>query len=168
MPEPGQLRPAIQRVASALAGHGVQSPVRELDASTATAADAAAAIGTTVERIVKSLVFATDAERVLVLASGSNRVDTGKLGGLLGRPVKRADAQQVRDATGFSIGGVPPVGHAAPLPVYIDQDLLRYDVVWAAAGTPNSVFAITPNDLIRVTAGRVVDVRVEPAGPAAG
>jgi len=158
MPEAGQNPPAVQRVVAALAALGVEPRVRAFDSSTATAADAAATIGTTVERIVKSLVFAAADGPVLVLVSGVNRVDTTKLSALLGRPARRADAALVRQATGFAIGGVPPVGHAAPLPVYVDRDLLQYDLVWAAAGTPNAVFPITPGELVRVTGGRVADV----------
>lgn len=158
MPEAGQNPPAVQRVVAALAALGVEPRVRAFDSSTATAADAAATIGTTVERIVKSLVFAAADRPVLVLVSGVNRVDTTKLSALLGRPARQADAALVRQATGFAIGGVPPVGHAAPLPVYVDRDLLQYDLVWAAAGTPNAVFPITPGELVRVTGGRVADV----------
>ena len=154
---------SARRVAAALAAAGVQTRVRQLDASTATAVDAAAAVGTSVERIVKSLVFAAGDEPLVVLASGTNRVDPGKLRALLGQPVKRADADLVRAATGYAIGGVPPVGHTRPLPVYVDRDLLQYDEVWAAAGTPNAVFPIQPAELVRVTGGRVADVKVEPA-----
>ena len=141
---------------------GLQVEVREFRDSTATAQEAAEAIGTSVERIVKSLVFATsDGQPLLVLVSGANRVDLGRLSDVVGQPVGRANANQVRQATGFAIGGVPPVGHETQLPVYVDADLLQYDQVWAAAGTPNSVFAITPDDLVRVASGQVVAVKAE-------
>jgi prolyl-tRNA editing enzyme YbaK/EbsC (Cys-tRNA(Pro) deacylase) len=94
-------------------------------------------------------------EPVLVLASGPNRVDVAKVGQLLGTPIKRANADQVRALTGFAIGGVPPVGHAQRLTTFVDGDLLQYDEVWAAAGTPNAVFSIAPTELVRITAGRV-------------
>jgi len=150
---------AVARVTAALATHGFEHlPVREFDASTATAADAAAAIGTTVGRIVKSLVFMAGAEPILVLASGPNRVDVAKVGRLVGQPITRARAEQVRQATGFSIGGVPPIGHVQPLTTYVDRDLLQYDAVWAAAGTSNAVFCIPPEDLVRITGGVVDDV----------
>jgi prolyl-tRNA editing enzyme YbaK/EbsC (Cys-tRNA(Pro) deacylase) len=157
-----QRGPAVERVRASLAALGVTIDIREFDASTATAADAAAAIGTSVGRIVKSLVFSADGRPILVLASGPNRVDLGKLASLVGQPVKRADADQVRQATGFAIGGVPPVGHLQPLPVFVDADLLQYDLVWAAAGTPNTVFAIPPDTLVRASGGQVVDLKVSP------
>jgi prolyl-tRNA editing enzyme YbaK/EbsC (Cys-tRNA(Pro) deacylase) len=128
---------------------------------TRTAQDAARAIGTTLGQIVKSLVFVADGRPVLVLASGSNRVDLPKLAQLAGAAsVDRAGADTVREATGFSIGGVPPVGHALPLDVFIDQDLLRYDIVYASAGTPTTIFPIGPADLVRITGGRAVDVGI--------
>jgi prolyl-tRNA editing enzyme YbaK/EbsC (Cys-tRNA(Pro) deacylase) len=150
---------AVSRVTAALAAHGLENlPMREFDERTATAADAAAAIGTTVGRIVKSLVFLAGERPILVLASGPNRVDVDKVGRLVGQPITRANADRVRQVTGFSIGGVPPVGHVQPLTTYVDQDLLQYDAVWAAAGTPNAVFCIPPSDLVRITAGKVDDV----------
>lgn len=160
------MHPAIERVRAALAAASLDVEVVEFAESTRTAAEAAAAIGTTPARIVKSLVFLAGHSPVLVLASGANRVDTRKLAAACGQPVKRADAEQARAATGYVIGGTPPVGHTHPLPTYVDADLLAYDRVWAAAGTPNAVFAITPVDLVRLTAGRVLDLRAddEPAG----
>ena len=148
-----------ERVRAALAVHGLaDAPVREFSESTATAVDAATAIGTTVERIVKSLVFVAGEQPVLVLASGPNRVDTDKLARLVGQPIRRANADQVRTWTGFAIGGVPPLGHSQSLTTFLDQDLLGYDEVWAAAGTPNAVFAIHPNELVRVAQAQVADV----------
>lgn len=154
-----------ERVRAALAAHGLSDvPMREFAESTATAIDAAAAIGTTVERIVKSLVFAAGDQPVLVLASGPNRVDLTKLAALVGAPLRRANADQVRAWTSFAIGGVPPVGHSQQLRTYLDEDLLRYDQVWAAAGTPNAVFAIDPRVLVRISGARVAQLaEVAPA-----
>jgi prolyl-tRNA editing enzyme YbaK/EbsC (Cys-tRNA(Pro) deacylase) len=158
-PTPSRLG-AVERVRAALAALGLPDvSVRQFAESTATAAEAAAAIGTTVERIVKSLVFMAGDQPILVLASGPNRVDLDKVAPLVGQPVKRANADQVRELTGFSIGGVPPVGHAQPLRAVVDRELLQFDEVWAAAGTPNSVFSITPGELVRITAGQVADVK---------
>jgi prolyl-tRNA editing enzyme YbaK/EbsC (Cys-tRNA(Pro) deacylase) len=159
MPHAGQEREPIQRVCDALAAKGIQPQVREFAAGTRTASDAAAAIGTTPARIVKSLIFVAGDQPIVVLASGANRVDTGKLHGHTGRPVRRARPDEVREATGFSIGAVPPLGHLKQLPIYVDRDLLQYDVVWAAAGTVNAVFSITSNALVRVSGGQVIDVK---------
>jgi prolyl-tRNA editing enzyme YbaK/EbsC (Cys-tRNA(Pro) deacylase) len=143
----------------ALVACGLPDPsIKEFDASTATAQHAAEAIGTSVERIVKSLVFMASAQPILVLASGPNRVDTHKVAQLVGQAITRANADQVRAFTGFAIGGVPPLGHATPLQTLIDRDLLQFDEVWAAAGTPNAVFPIDPRRLVEVTGGRVEDV----------
>jgi Cys-tRNA(Pro) deacylase len=150
------------RVRVALQAGGVATEVVEFPHSTRTAADAAAVVGTTVGQIVKSLVFVADRQPVLVLTSGANRVDAGKLArAARARRVEKAAADVVRDVTGFAIGGVPPVGHARPLPVYIDRDLLDFEIVYAAAGTPTSVFPIAPAALQRITAGAVVDLREE-------
>ena len=128
---------------------------REFPEGTRTAQDAAAAIGCTVGQIVKSLVFLRDAEPILVLCSGANTVDARRLG------LNKADASVVRRATGFAIGGVPPYGHPAPLETLVDEDLLAYDEIWAAAGTPRSVFPLTPAELVERTGGTVA--RVSPA-----
>jgi prolyl-tRNA editing enzyme YbaK/EbsC (Cys-tRNA(Pro) deacylase) len=149
----------IERVRAALAEHGLGDvAVREFPEGTATAAAAAAAIGTIVERIVKSLVFMAGDRPVIVLASGPNRVDTTKLAELTGAKITRANADQVRQATSFAIGGVPPVAHPEPLVTYCDRDLLQYDQVWAAAGTPNTVFPMDPRTLVRMTRAEVVDI----------
>ncbi len=133
--------------------------VRRFPSGTRTAADAAAAVGCDVAQIVKSLVFSGDDEPVLVLTSGANRVDTTKVATALGaHRVVRADADLVRSATGFAIGGTPPFGHPSPLPTLVDPDLLGHDVVWAAAGTPDSVFALSPDVLVTRSGGRVTDV----------
>lgn len=153
------MHPNAQRVQGILAGLGVAGEVVELAASTGTAAEAAAAIGTTVERIVKSLVFAAGDEPVLVLASGANRVSLTRLAQHLGRPARRPDADAVKRWTGFPIGGTPPVGHATPLRTLIDRDLLQHPELWAAAGTPHAVFRTHPDELLRITGGEVVDIK---------
>jgi prolyl-tRNA editing enzyme YbaK/EbsC (Cys-tRNA(Pro) deacylase) len=159
------MKASARRVAEALDAAGVQTTVSECAQSTRTAEQAAAAVGTTVGRIVKSLVFMAGQEPLLALVSGANRLDTERLAAHLGRPVRRASADEVRDATGFGIGGVPPVGHGRPLAVVIDRDLVAYDVVYAAAGTPHAVFPITPSDLQRITGGVVVDLAARSSRP---
>jgi prolyl-tRNA editing enzyme YbaK/EbsC (Cys-tRNA(Pro) deacylase) len=150
------MRPAT--AASALrvqASLGPAYHVLEFDATTRTAADAAAAIGCTVAQIAKSLVFRaeTSGRAVLVVASGVNRVDEAKVGAILGKPIGRADADFVRAKTGFAIGGVPPVGHSEPSATLIDEALFAFAEIWAAAGTPNAVFRLTPADLLSLTGG---------------
>jgi prolyl-tRNA editing enzyme YbaK/EbsC (Cys-tRNA(Pro) deacylase) len=133
--------------------------VLEFEAGTRTSAEAAAAVGCSVAEIAKSLIFkAADGRPVLVIASGANRVDENKVRALLGQRIERADADFVRAATGYAIGGVPPIGHATAPIVVIDASLQRFARVWAAGGTPNAVFSLTPADLIRLTGGRVADV----------
>ena len=151
---------ATDRVAEALRSHGVAVDIREFPEGTRTAEQAAAAVGTSVAQIVKSLVFLADGKPVLVLASGANRVDLIKLAGACNaHTARRADADTVRRVTGFVIGGVPPLGHAEPLAVLIDRDLLQYEMVYAAAGTPHAVFAVDPRVLQVVTAAVVADLR---------
>jgi prolyl-tRNA editing enzyme YbaK/EbsC (Cys-tRNA(Pro) deacylase) len=134
--------------------------VLEFDESTRTAADAAAAIGCTVGQIAKSLIFrATESGRpVLAIASGSVRVDERRLSSLLGEDIGRADAEFVREHTGFAIGGVPPVGHRSQPIIYIDETLLGFETIWAAGGTPNAVFRLRPDDLVRLTGGQVAAI----------
>lgn len=156
--------PNIERVRERLREQGIETQPVEFAESTRTSADAAAAIGTTVAQIAKSLVFMADGKPVLVIASGANRVDTKKLGALLNARITRADADAVRQATGFPIGGVPPVAHATPLRTLIDEDLLTYPSIWAAAGTPNAVFETTPADLVKMTNGQVADLKEQPKG----
>jgi prolyl-tRNA editing enzyme YbaK/EbsC (Cys-tRNA(Pro) deacylase) len=135
---------------------GLDLDVREFPDGTRTAADAARAIGCAVDQIVKSLVFIADAQPVLVLTSGGNRVDVVKLGREAGAvAVRKADAEEVRAATGYAIGGTPPFGHARPLRCFVDQDMMPFDRVWAAAGTPEGVFPLTPQDLVRASGGTV-------------
>ena len=143
---------STSRVQDALAAAGVHARVVEMPQTTRTAADAAKAIGCEVAQIAKSLVFRSGDEAVLVIASGTNRVDASRLG------LEKADAEFVRQKTGFAIGGVPPVGHITPVRTLIDEDLLRFDRIWAAAGTPNAVFELTPADLPRITGGTVLKV----------
>ncbi|MGH2398977.1 MAG: YbaK/EbsC family protein [bacterium] len=151
---------ATDRVVEAFRARGVTVEIQEFPEGTRTAEQAAAAVGSSVGQIVKSLVFIADGRPVLVLASGANRVDLIKLARLCGaEAARRADADTVRRVTGFVIGGVPPLGHAEPLAVLIDQDLLQYEIVYAAAGTPHAVFAIDPRVLTSVTVGIAVDLR---------
>ena len=157
---PEERSPSARRVQEALAARGLACTVVELPASTRSATEAAQAIGCRVEQIVKSLVFRGQrtGKPVLVLASGTNRVDEARLGELLSEPIQKASADYVREHTGFAIGGVPPLGHAEPLQTFIDRDLLQYDEIWAAAGTPNAVFKLAPTHLEQMTGGRVVAI----------
>jgi len=150
---------AVERVRQALLAQGLPVEITEFSQSTATSQQAADALGVPVATIVKSLVFLAGEQVILVLASGANQVDTEKLAQAAGGKVRRPDADRVKEATGFVIGGVAPVGHTRPLPTYIDADLLRYDQLWAAAGSPYAVFPITPQDLVRITGGKVVDLK---------
>jgi prolyl-tRNA editing enzyme YbaK/EbsC (Cys-tRNA(Pro) deacylase) len=153
---------ANARVAGALAAagaHEAAAGVRRLDESTHTAAAAAAALGVPVGAIVKSLVFTADGEPLLVLASGDHLVDTDRIAAALGAAaVRRADPETVRSATGFAIGGVAPVGHPAPLRTVVDTHLATYPQLWAAAGTPDSIFPTHYDELLRVTGGVALDV----------
>lgn len=172
------LSPSAQRVQQALLAHGLQAQVVELPSSTRTAMEAAQAVGCQVGQIVKSLIFKArrSGRPLLVVASGANRVDERKIETLIGEPLGKADAEFVRAHTGYAIGGVPPLlfdqpGKPAKSPIvaFIDRDLLQYEWVWAAAGTPHAVFKLDPRDLIRLSGGEVVDLRVESAtsGPPA-
>ena len=138
---------------------GLSPHVREFPEGTRTAEDAARAIGCAVGQIVKSLVFVAGTEPFLALTSGPNRADVARLTHLVGRPVRRADAEEARIATGFSIGGTPPFGHPRPLRVFLDRDLLAHGEVWAAAGTPSSVFPIAPGDLVRAAGAEPADFK---------
>jgi prolyl-tRNA editing enzyme YbaK/EbsC (Cys-tRNA(Pro) deacylase) len=153
------MHPNAERVREALASAGARAEVVEFPEGTRTSADAAAAIGTTIAQIAKTLVFLADGQPVLVIASGPDRVSEERLGEHLGATISRADAEAVRDATGFPIGGVPPVGHSRRLRVVIDSALLEHEEIWSAGGTPNAVFPTTPAELIRLTGAEVVDVR---------
>lgn len=149
------------KVKAALNKAGVDSKVLELSASTHTSQEAASALGTGIGQIAKSIVFKVGDDVngvVLVIASGSNRVAVSKLEALLNKTVRKANAELVKAATGFPIGGVPPLGHDSPIQTIIDADLMTYDTVWAAAGTSHSVFNVTPVELVRITAGQVADI----------
>jgi Cys-tRNA(Pro) deacylase len=155
-----------QRVADAARQIGLDISIKEFTETTRTAEDAAGAIGCTVAQIVKSLLFMVDGQPTLALISGPNRLDEAKLATLCGvgkKKVKRADADTVRQATGYAIGGVPPFGHKTKLPVYIDRDFWQFEIIWAAAGTPNAVFPINPAAMVRVTGGVIADLKVENA-----
>jgi prolyl-tRNA editing enzyme YbaK/EbsC (Cys-tRNA(Pro) deacylase) len=149
---------APQRVQAALSAAGIAARIEEFPSSTRTAQEAANAVGTGVGQIVKSLVFLAGGAPVLALVSGANRLDPQRLAALTGAAIGKADAEAVRQATGYAIGGVPPTGFPAAIPTFIDRDLLQYGVVWAAAGTPRHVFPITPQELVRITGGRVADL----------
>jgi prolyl-tRNA editing enzyme YbaK/EbsC (Cys-tRNA(Pro) deacylase) len=155
----GPTHPAAVSVQEVLNRLGLESQVVEFPSSTRTAREAADTIGTTVAQIAKSLVFVAGDEFILVVASGKNRVNEKKLKELFGVKVKRADAEQVRQATGYAIGGVPPVGHPRPLRTLIDEDLMIYPEIFAAAGTPRAVFRLTPDDLFRITQGEIMDLK---------
>lgn len=145
-----------RRVIEAARNLGIDIAPREFPEGTRTAADAAAAIGVELGQIVKSLVFSVDDELVIALVSGDNMLDEARLADAAGGAhASRVDAEQVRAATGYPVGGVPPIGHATPLRVFVDEDLLRFDEVWAAAGTPHHNFAVAPGELVRVTGARV-------------
>ena len=156
-----ELSPSAQKVQSALQALGVSLQVVELPASTRSAVEAAQAVGCQVGQIVKSLIFKKmhSDQALLVLASGMNRVNEEKIGALIGEPIGKADAEFVRQQTGFVIGGVPPVGHSQMLHTLVDEDLLQYTEIWAAAGTPNAVFCLAPSDLLKITLGQVVQVK---------
>jgi len=159
--ESHQLSSSAKKVQEVLKVLGLELQVVELQETTRTSADAARAVGCAVGQIAKSLIFRGQRTQrpILVIASGSNRVNEKRVGELISEPLGKADADFVRQKTGFVIGGVPPVGHAEKLEVFIDEDLLRYNEIWAAAGTPNAVFRLTPSDLVRMTEGRVIGIK---------
>ena len=158
-----KLSASAQRVQQALEAQGVDLRVIELPDSTRTAVEAAQAVGCEVGQIVKSLIFKGKKTRqpYLVLVSGANRVDEKKLHRIVGEKIGKADADFVRAHTGFAIGGVSPVGHKEPLQTVVDEDLLSFGQLWAAARTPHAVFALTPADLQKLTGGQVEDVKRE-------
>ena len=158
MPEP--LTPSAQKVQDALAAQGFSYQVVESPTPSRTAAEAARLVGCQVAQIAKSLVFRMkqSGRPVLVIASGANQVNEWRIGALLKEPLEKAPAAFVREHTGFAIGGVAPLGHPKPLDTFIDQDLLKLQEIWAAAGTPNALFRLVPGDLAKMTGGRVVKV----------
>jgi Cys-tRNA(Pro) deacylase len=149
---------APSRFEAWLKSAGLELEVRRFPEGTRTAEDAAKAIGCEVGQIVKSLVFTAGGEAVVALVSGANRLDLAMLAALAGGRADKADAEQVRSATGYAIGGVPPFGHARRLPVFMDRDLERYEVVWAAAGRPDTVFPITPARLVELSGAQVAEL----------
>jgi prolyl-tRNA editing enzyme YbaK/EbsC (Cys-tRNA(Pro) deacylase) len=155
------LSQSAMKVQQALDAIGLPLEVIELPESTRTSQEAAQAIGCQVGQIAKSIIFQalTSHRPVLVIASGPNRVSEKVIEALLGEAIRKADADFVRQRTGFVIGGVPPVGHAETLVTFIDQDLLEYREIWAAAGTLHAVFRLSPDDLIRMTGGRIISVK---------
>lgn len=154
--------PAALRIQQLLVDAGIESNVFEFEQPTRTSAEAAAAIGCAVAEIAKSVVFRTreSGQAVIVVASGDNRVSEDKVSKLVGEELGRADADFVREATGFAIGGVAPLGHPTPVKLLLDTDLQRFATIWAAAGTPFSVFALSPAALARLTRASWCDVRL--------
>ncbi len=157
----GKLSSSAQRVQNALNAIGLRLEVVELSSSTRTSAEAAMAVGCDVAQIAKSLIFRTchTDKPVLVIASGANRVNEKRIAELMGEDICKANADYVRQHTGFAIGGVPPVGHLEQIPTFIDEDLLRFGEIWAAAGTPHALFKLSPEDLLRATSGKVISVQ---------
>jgi prolyl-tRNA editing enzyme YbaK/EbsC (Cys-tRNA(Pro) deacylase) len=152
---------STERVRAALRDQGIDREIVTFEAPTRTAADAATALDCDIGQIVKSLVFRgeTSDRPVLVVASGAGRVDEAMVADAIGEPIGTADAAFVRGRTGFAIGGVAPLGHLEPPIVVVDEDLLRLDVLWAAAGAPNAVFTLGPDELVRISGGQVARVR---------
>jgi Cys-tRNA(Pro) deacylase len=158
-----QLSPSAQKVQDTLQSLGFNLQVIEFQQTTRTSAEAAQAVGCEVGQIAKSLIFRSkqSGKAILIIASGANRVDEKKIRALVGEKVEKPDADFVREQTGFAIGGVPPVGHTQKIETLIDEDLLKFDFIWGAGGTPNAVFKLTPQDLVKMTDGRVVNIRVD-------
>lgn len=157
-----EISSSAKKVQDALKCAGIEAKVVELPDSTRTAVEAAQAIGTTVAQIVKSLVFRgqTSGKAILIEASGINRVNEKAVAAILGESIGKADADFVREQTGYAIGGIPPLGHAHEMgAVLIDEDLLQYDELWAAAGTPHAVFRLTPDELVKIAGGKVVSIK---------
>jgi prolyl-tRNA editing enzyme YbaK/EbsC (Cys-tRNA(Pro) deacylase) len=155
------LSASAQKVQETLVSGNFNLEVIEFIESTRTSADAAARVGCSVGQIAKSIIFQgkKSGKPILVIASGSNRVDEKKVAALVGEPIGRANPEFVRDVTGYAIGGIPPLGHATPLQPLLDEDLFQYEQIWAAAGTPNAIFQLTPADLLQMTGGQKANVR---------
>ena len=156
-----ELSSKARKVQDALKSHGLSCQVTEMQETTRSAMDAAQAVGCQVGQIVKSLVFMGKKTKkpILVVASGANRVNLKRLGKILSEPIKMADPDFVHSKTGFAIGGVPPLGHSQPLEIFIDEDLLKFKEIWAAAGTPHALFKLSPDDLEKITDGQVISVK---------
>jgi prolyl-tRNA editing enzyme YbaK/EbsC (Cys-tRNA(Pro) deacylase) len=153
------VKPAAARFQAALDALGLRRSVIELPVEARTSQQAADAVGVGVGQIAKSLVFMVDGAPVMVIASGVNRVDERKLASLAGGKVRRADADTVKKATGYTIGGVPPFGHDTALRLWIDEDLLRHDLIYAAGCVPECIFPLAPAELLKATGGTVADVK---------
>ena len=156
-----QLSPSAQKVQDALRSLGFDLTVIENTESTRTAQEAADRVGVTLGQIVKSLIFKgkTSSKPILVLTSGSNRVDEKRIKAYTREKIGRAEPDFVREVTGYAIGGVPPIAHLQGMETYLDEDLMQYDVIWAAAGTPNAIFELTPDDLKKMTGGKTIQVK---------
>jgi Cys-tRNA(Pro) deacylase len=157
---PDSLNTSVRKVEKALKAHGLECQVLTMKETTRSAQDAANSLGCQVEQIVKSLVFMTKKTQkpILVLASGANRVNPKKIRNFLSEPIKMAAPDFVRSKTGFVVGGVPPLGHSSSLETFIDEDLLKYPEIWAAAGSSNTMFKLSPDDLQKITQGQVISV----------
>jgi len=156
-----ELSVSAQRVQEVLRNQGLDCEVLELPQSTRSAKEAAEAVGCAVAQIAKSIVFRTrETQRpILVIASGPNRINEARISELIAEPIEKADAEFVKKRTGFSIGGVAPVGHTERPQIFIDEDLFKYQEIWAAAGTPHAVFRLTPKELVNITGGQVISVK---------
>ena len=156
-----QLSPSAQKIQDALRNLGFDLTVIENTESARTAQEAADRVGVTLGQIVKSLIFKgkTSGKPILVLTSGANRVDEKRIKAYAGEKIGRAEPDFVRAVTGYAIGGVPPIAHVQQMETYLDEDLMQYDVIWAAAGTPNAVFGLTPDDLQKMTGGQVKRIK---------
>lgn len=155
------LKKSAEKVQNALNKYGFELNVTELPNSARTAQEAANAIGCTVSQIAKSLIFKgkTSQKPILIIASGTNRVNEKAVKEYVGEKIEKADAGFVLEHTGFAIGGIPPVGHKTPIVTFVDEDILQYDEIWAAAGTPNAVFKLTPKILLEITKGTIIKVK---------
>lgn len=155
------LSSSAQKVQDLLTSRGFNCTVIEFAESTRTSQEAAERARCSLGQITKSMIFrgTSSHKPILVLTSGANRVDEARISQYAGEPINRADADFVRVATGFAIGGVPPLGHAQAMETYVDEDLLQYATIWAAAGTPNAIFELTPDDLQKMTGGKAVRVK---------
>ena len=155
-----QLKKAAQLVQDVLNNNNLECKVLELPSSTRTAIEAANAIGCEVDQIAKSLIFRTvSGQPVLVLVSGPNRVNEKTIASYLGEKIEKADADFTRDITGFAVGGIPPIGHKQAIDfIFIDQDLMKFDSIWAAAGTPNAVFNLQSKNLVEMTEGKIISI----------
>jgi Cys-tRNA(Pro) deacylase len=155
------LSPSAQKVQDTLTALGYSCEVLESQVSSRTAAEAAERVGCDVGQIVKSLIFKGSGSKkpILVLTSGANRVDEKLISKYFGENIERADPEFVRAVTGYAIGGVPPVGHLQPMETYLDEELMSYEEIWAAAGTPNALFKLTPNNLLKMTGGKIAKVK---------